>query len=249
VELDAPPGWFPEQEFRTGPDDIPFRALHEFPARASEALFGSRFSAEAADPCAFLCAYGAASGGREGDLEASVRSRAMTPAARNAVASCAIAALLLGTAWPASVALKAREDLRRLDGRVAELHPFSERYQASLSEIERMRAKLSVLRDNASAADEAILILKELTDRFPNGTWIASLRIEGRSVEVEGFSPSASELFPALTRDGRFRSVDFPAPIMRQGENVERFKLKGEYVPPRKASDAAAISPAGGKGT
>ena len=98
-----------------------------------------------------------------------------------------------------------------------------------------MRQRLSFLQNDAAASDEAIRILKELTDRFPNGTWISSLRIEGRNVEMEGFSPSASELFPALTRDGRFRSVDFGAPILRQGENMERFKLRGEYVPPQKA--------------
>jgi Tfp pilus assembly protein PilN len=89
-----------------------------------------------------------------------------------------------------------------------------------------------VLREEAGASGEALRILRELTDRLPNGTWLLALRVEGRKVDIEGLSPSASEIFPALTRDGRFRSVEFGAPITRQADNIERFKIYGEFVPP-----------------
>jgi Tfp pilus assembly protein PilN len=79
-----------------------------------------------------------------------------------------------------------------------------------------------------------------LTDRLPNGTWLLSLRVEGRKVDIEGLSPSASEIFPALTRGGRFRSVEFGAPITRQADNLERFKIRGEFVPPPASPTPAA---------
>ena len=89
---------------------------------------------------------------------------------------------------------------------------------------------------------ETLQILRDLTDRLPNGTWLLALRLEGRKVDIEGLSPSASEIFPALTRDGRFRSVEFGAPITRQADNIERFKIRGEYVTP---PPAPASPPAG----
>jgi general secretion pathway protein L len=83
-----------------------------------------------------------------------------------------------------------------------------------------------------STAGETLQILKELTDRLPNGSWLQTVRVDGPKVDLEGLSPSAAEIFPALTRDGRFRSVEFAAPITRQADNIERFKIRGEYVPP-----------------
>jgi len=155
---------------------------------------------------------------------------------------------LLGIAWPSAVVLRARADLQRLNRLVEELRPFAERHQAVMAAMEEIQTKLSVFREAEAVSGEAIMILKELTDRIPNGTWIASLRLDERSVDIEGFSPSANELFPLLTRDGRFRSVNFGAPIMRQGENMERFRLRGEYVPPTGAGTPASATPVSRRG-
>jgi general secretion pathway protein L len=133
-------------------------------------------------------------------------------------------------AWPATVAWKAREDVRRLDARVASLRPFAEQHEESLADLKDALGRAAFLREEASASEETLWMLKELTDRLPNGTWLQSLRVEGRKVEIEGISSSASEIFPALTRDGRFKSVEFGAPITRQADNLERFKIRGEYV-------------------
>ena len=232
VELYAPPEWFSEREFSCEADGISFRLAEDFPARALETMFGSGFSPGMADPTVFLCAYGAAVGGRDKDLQTSTSYGEMSVATRKVVVACAVATLLLGMAWPAAVALRTVADLKQMDRQIEELRPFAERHQAALAEIDEIRTKLLVFREAEIASAEAILILKELTDRLPNGTWVASVRLDERNVDIEGFSPSANELFPALTRDGRFRSVNFAAPVMRQNENMERFRLRGEYVPP-----------------
>jgi Tfp pilus assembly protein PilN len=104
---------------------------------------------------------------------------------------------------------------------------------------------VAILQGEASASGETLWILKELTDRIPNGTWLLSLRVEGRKVDLEGLSPSASEIFAVLTRDGRFKSVEFGAPITRQADNNERFKIRGEFVPPPSPASPAAAPPRG----
>ncbi len=191
-----PAGLVSRAGFQAGPDEIPFRVANDFQARASEAMFESRFPSGVSAPETFLCAYGAAVGGKERDLQASARSVAISRAARKAVLASAAAAFLLGIAWPASVTLKAREDLRRLDLRAAELRPFAERHEASIAEVRNVREKLAVLQDWEAAPGLAIMMLKEITDRFPNGTWISSLRIEGRSVEMEGSPPRRASCSP-----------------------------------------------------
>jgi len=243
VELYASPGWFSEQGFRSGSDGIYFRVAEDFTSHAREAMFGPGSSPDAADPAIFLCAYGAAVGGKDKDLQTLTSSGEMSDAARKAVVACVVAALLLGIAWPAAVALRTRADLRQLDRQVEELRPFAERHKATLAEIDEVQAKLLVFREAATASGEAIMILKELTDRFPNDTWISSLRLDGRSFDIDGFSPSANELFPALIRGGRFRSVNFGAPVMRQNETMERFRLRGEYVPVMSAPVPVPVAP------
>jgi Tfp pilus assembly protein PilN len=247
VDLYAPSGWFPESAFHSGADAVPFRVREDFPAAASTALSGPGLPAAGEDPFPFLCAFGAVAAGREMDLLSTRRSGEMSRAARTAVGIAAAAALSLGVAWPATVAWRSKADLLRLEARVAALRPFAEQHEESLADLDEAQAKISVLRGEASAAGEPVRILKELTDRIPDGTWLLSLRVEGRKVDLEGLSPSASEIFPALTRDGRFRSVDFGAPITRQADNMERFKIRGEFVPPPPEPAVPPAPPGPGK--
>ena len=125
------------------------------------------------------------------------------------------------------------------------MRPSASLYEETLSDLDDAQGRIAVLREETSASGETLRILRELTDRLPNGTWLLALRLEGRKVDIEGLSPSASEIFPALTRDGRFRSVEFGAPITRQADNIERFKIRGEYVPPPPAPASSATAPPG----
>jgi general secretion pathway protein L len=158
------------------------------------------------------------------------------------LAGSAVAALALGIAWPTAVAWKAKAELRRLDAQVAALRPAAERYEETLSDLDDAQGRIATLREAASPSGETLQILRELTDRIPDGTWLLAVRMEGRKVDIEGLSPSASEIFPALTRDGRFRSVEFGAPITRQADNIERFKIRGEFVPPPPPAPAASAA-------
>jgi len=231
VDLFAPPGWFPPGEFRPGAAGFSFRVREGLP-HAVAALSVAGGQEGPADPFPFLCSYGAAVAGRGMDLLAPHRAGELSRLARAAVAVSAAAAIALGIAWPAAVAWKAESDLRRLDAQIAALRPYAEAYEETVADLDGIQARVTVLREEMSTAGETLQILKEVTDRVPNGSWIQSLRVEGQKFDLEGLSPSAAEIFPALTRDGRFRSVEFAAPITRQADNIERFKIRGEYVPP-----------------
>jgi Tfp pilus assembly protein PilN len=243
VDLFAPQGWYGKEGKEIENGGVVFRVRGAFDRSAATALSGPGESGTAPDPFALLGAFGAALGEERMDLLSSPRDGSVSGISRAALAVAAVAALALGIAWPSAVAWKAKTELRRLDAQVAALLPAAQRYEETLSDLDDAQGRIAALRKEASSSGEALQILRELTDRLPNGTWLLALRMEGRKVDIEGLSPSASEIFPALTRDGRFRSVEFGAPITRQADNIERFKIRGEFIPP---SPSAPASPAAG---
>lgn len=234
VDLFAPQGWCRQEGNVIEGEGAPFRVRSAFDRTAASALSGAATmeSGTAPDPFSLLGAYGAALGEGRMDLLSPPQEGSDSGISRALLGAAAVAALAFGIAWPSAVAWKAKADLAMFDARVAALRPSAERYEETLSDLDDAQGRIAVLREVASASGETLQIVRELTDRLPNGTWLVALRLEGRKVDIEGLSPSASEIFPALTRDGRFRSVEFGAPITRQADNIERFKIRGEFVPP-----------------
>ncbi len=245
VDLIAPQGWYGKEGKEIEDGGIVFRVRGSFGQSAASALSGAGAgeSGPGPEPFALLAAFGAANGEARMNLLSSPRDGSASGISRAFLRVAAVSALALGIAWPSAVAWKAKAELRILDAQVAALRPAAERYEETLSDLDDAQGRIAALREEASASGEALQILRELTDRLPNGTWLVALRLEGRKIDIEGLSPSASEIFPALTRDGRFRSVDFGAPITRQADNIERFKIRGEFVPPPPSVPA---SPAAG---
>jgi Tfp pilus assembly protein PilN len=242
VDLFAPQGWYGKEGKEIEDGGVVFRVRGSLDRSAASALSGSGESGASPDPFALLGAFGAALGGWRMDLLSPPRDGSASLLSRALLVAAAVAVLALGIAWPSAVAWKAKSELRRLDAQVVALRPYAERYEETLSDLDDAQERIAVLREEASVSGETLQILRELTDRLPNGTWLIALRLEGRKVDLEGLSPSASEIFPALTRDGRFKSVEFGAPITRQADNIERFKIRGEFVPP---PSSAAPPPAG----
>jgi len=242
VDLIAPQGWYGKEGKEIEDGGIVFRVQGAFGGPAVSALSGAGAgeSGPAPDPFALFAAFGAALGEARMDLLSPRGNGSASGVSRAVLGVAAAAAIALGIAWPSAVAWKAKAELRTLDARVAALRPAAVEYEETLSILEDTQGRIATLREEASASGEPLQILRELTDRLPNGTWLLAFRLEGRKVDIEGFSPSASEIFPALTRDGRFRSVEFGAPITRQADNLERFKIRGEFVPPPPASPPAA---------
>ncbi|GAB4244031.1 MAG: hypothetical protein OHK0028_22390 [Deltaproteobacteria bacterium] len=242
VDLIAPQGWYGEEGKEIDEGGIAFRVKAPRIPPAFSTFPGAGEGEARPDPFPLLAAYGAANGEAGMDLVAPRADGSASGTSRLVLGLAAAAAVALGIVWPSAVAWKAKTDLAALDARVAALRPAAERYEETLADLDDAQGRIAVLREEAAAAGEPLRILKELTDRLPGGTWLLSLRLEGRKVDIEGLSPSASEIFPALTRDGRFRSVEFGAPITRQADNIERFKIRGEYVPGAPSSPPPAAS-------
>jgi Tfp pilus assembly protein PilN len=242
VDLFAPQGWYGKEGDRIEDGGVVFRVRDAFDRSSASVLSGSGEGGSTPDPFALLGAFGAALGEGRMDLLSPQRDGSDSRISRAFLGAAAVAALAFGIAWPSAVAWKAKAELRGLDAQVAALRPAAEQYEETLSDLDDAQGRIATLREAASPSGETLQILRELTDRIPDGTWLLAVRMEGRKVDIEGLSPSASEIFPALTRDGRFRSVEFGAPITRQADNIERFKIRGEFVPPPPPAPAASAA-------
>ncbi|MGZ8461084.1 MAG: PilN domain-containing protein, partial [Candidatus Deferrimicrobiaceae bacterium] len=198
VDLFAPQGWYGKEGGEIEDGGVVFRVRGAFDRSAFSALSGPGEGGSSADPFALLGAFGAALGEGRMDLLSPPRDGSDSGVSRAILAGAAVAALALGIAWPAAVAWKAKAELRRLDAQVAALRPSAEQYEETLSDLDDAQGRIAVLREEASASGEALQILRELTDRLPNGTWLLAVQLEGRKVDIDGLSTSASEIFPAL---------------------------------------------------
>jgi general secretion pathway protein L len=226
----ATSGWCREGKFPQAGDEF-FRPVDGFEARAANALWGPG-PAEAAPVWGALAASGAALGEKGLDLLSPEKeSMGIRTAARMLTGALAAATLLLALSWPASVAWRTRQEVNRLDAAIASLRPAAARVEETLSLLGDLEGRIAVLREARAGREEPLLILRQMTERLPQGTWLTGLRLEERKVELEGFSPSANEIFPLLSRDGQFRKVEFASPITRQADNLERFQIRAEFIP------------------
>lgn len=228
AEVLAPGEWYGEKAFLARGNGISWRVNEGFETSARKALSAGE---EIRDPWDILGAFGAAAADRTMDLLAPAGGGRAIPWAGAVAAFLGAASLVLAVAWPATVAWKTGAEMRRLDARIASLQPAVAKVQGALDNVRAMEEKVALLRDAGAGRGEPLEILRVLTERLPAGTWLTGLRVENRKVEIDGFSPAASDIFPLLTRDGRFRGVEFAAPVIRQGDNQERFQIRAEYVP------------------
>lgn len=236
VAVMAPSGWHRDGRFEAAGAET-FRPVDGFESRAADAMAGVEGPAKAAPVWEALGAYGAALSERELDLLSPEKEGAgLRKATRAIVGALAAATLLLGIAWPSAILLRTNQELQRLEGDIASLRPAMARVESSLAVVAELEGRIAVLHEATSGREEPVLLLRQLTDRLPQGTWLTGLRVEGRKVEIDGISPSANEIFPLLSRDGQFRKVEFASPITRQADNFERFQIRAEFapVPPQK---------------
>ena len=166
------------------------------------------------------------------DLLSPPRDGSVSGISRAFLGAAAAAALAFGVAWPSAVAWKAKTDLAMFDARVAALRPSAGRCRRDPLGSRRRpgtdrRAAGRGVGVRGDAADppgaDGPAPERHLAPRAPGG---------GEESGSRGAFSVGQRDLPALARDGRFRSVEFGAPITRQADNIERFKIRGEFVPP-----------------
>jgi len=222
---------------RSGAGGPAFRSAEGF-EEAAAGLTGSGEASEDPVPVwRVLGACGAALNGERLDLLLPPGGGAVPRAGRIATAVLAALAVVLAVAWPSVRFLRTDMELRRLEAEISAQQASVAEVEKEIGELAAIRERIGVLAGASAVRGETLEILRQLTERLPQGTWLTGLRVEDRKVEIDGLSPSASEIFPLLSRDGRFAEVAFASPVTRQPDNLERFRIRAEYIPPASRSE------------
>jgi Tfp pilus assembly protein PilN len=101
--------------------------------------------------------------------------------------------------------------------------------EALKKDLEGVEKEIQTINSFKLSRPMALNLLKEMTKVLPKNTWLSRLRITDSTVEIEGYSASATEILPKLEASGYFKKVEFASPTFRDTRlNADRFIIKME---------------------
>lgn len=135
-------------------------------------------------------------------------------------------ALLLSFGWFGSAIVKERLELRTVEKQIDALKDEVNAVQKVQKEAQELAAKMESLNSIQGSYYSKLDVLRELSTIIPPEVWLTDLRCYRKEVNVSGFADSSSGLIAIIDGSPLFASSEFTAPITRDIEGKERFKLK-----------------------
>lgn len=134
-------------------------------------------------------------------------------------------AALIGPIW------QKNRFLRELDQEVESLKVQAEEVYDVRSAIEQARQGSVAVLERKSEQPRMIDLLRELTDRLPDGTWVQNLDYREGEVQIRGESPQAATLIGLLEKAPGFEEVGFRSSVVQVGATgQERFHIGFRYT-------------------
>jgi len=123
---------------------------------------------------------------------------------------------------------------RALDRALRGVQPQAQQLRQQNQETSTLEARAALLENLRAANWHKLDMLQQLTKLLPDGTWLQELRINEDTVEMNGYSNHAAELVPPLENSPFFTQVEFTAPITRDNQNREVFRIRMRLKETRK---------------
>jgi Tfp pilus assembly protein PilN len=149
------------------------------------------------------------------------RTGARLPIYALSAAAALLALTLASHAWIES-ALYNRALERALRG----LQFHAQQLRRQSQDTSTLEARAALLENLRSANWHRLDMLQQLTKLLPDGTWLQELHMSQDTVEINGYSNHAAELVPPLENSPFFTQVEFTAPITRDNQNREVFRIR-----------------------
>jgi Tfp pilus assembly protein PilN len=145
------------------------------------------------------------------------------------VTSLVLAGLLaiMGLAVMTREYLQQRQLLAQVDAQIELLQPEVDRTMVLRSDMEDSLAELEELQDFMEGHQTVLAVLKELTEKMPDDSFLQNVNIQGDRVTLNGFSGSASALLKTLLDSRYLESVEsrYITPD-RNRQDGERFSFE-----------------------
>jgi type IV pilus assembly PilN-like protein len=138
-------------------------------------------------------------------------------------------ALLLVTALLVP-GLREQRHLSRINGEITRLDPEVRAVERVVRDLERKRKLLGTITGIETGGLRPLPVLRELTDLMPTDTWLTTLSLDQKGVELTGQAAAASGLIPLLENSPRLERVEFASPVTR-GRDKEQFRIRAAWEP------------------
>jgi Tfp pilus assembly protein PilN len=183
-----------------------------------------------------------ARGGRPLDLlPVPLRPRRLTrPQGITLGVACATAALLLTALLVPTI--REQRQLSRINAEITRVEPEVRAVERVLRDLERKRKLLATINGIETSAMRPLPVLRELTDLLPSDTWLTTLSLDQKGVELTGQAAAASALIPLLENSPLLEHVEFSSPVTR-GRDKEQFRIRAAWEAGGQARATAAASP------
>jgi general secretion pathway protein L len=133
--------------------------------------------------------------------------------------------------------------LAALDGEIAKARQQAVQVDELRQELERARAGSTAVLQEKLERPMVMDLLRELTDRIPEDTWVQSLEYQNGEVQLRGESGQATALIGLLEGAPGIGGVSFRSPVTQVARTgKERFNIGFNYK--REPSAGAAVAPA-----
>ena len=97
------------------------------------------------------------------------------------------------------------------------------------NEIDSLDKEIASISNFKENRHMSLNILRELTTILPKNSWVSRVRITETTVEIEGYSASATGILSKLVASPYFQKVEFSSPTFRDTRmNADRFNIKME---------------------
>jgi Tfp pilus assembly protein PilN len=170
-------------------------------------------------------------------LPPALRPRHLTRAQGLTLGLAAVAACLLVGALLVP-GLREQRHLDHINREIARLDPEVRAVEQVARDLERKRKLLGTITAIEAGAVRPLPVLRDLTDLMPGDTWLTTLSLDPKGVELTGQAAAASALIPLLENSPRLERVEFSSPVTR-GRDKEQFRIRAAWEP----GGASAASP------
>ena len=173
-------------------------------------------------------ATASARGGRPLDLlPVPLRPRRLTKAQAFTLGVATVATLLLITALLVP-SWREQRQLARINVEITRVDPDVRSVERVLRDLERKRKLLATINGIEANAMRPLPVLRELTELLPSDTWLTTLALDQKGVELTGQAAAASALIPLLENSPVLERVEFSSPVTR-GRDKEQFRIRAAW--------------------
>lgn len=104
--------------------------------------------------------------------------------------------------------------------------------RAELSASARATARLRGLDTAIAQSTEVLAITGEMSALLPDGVWLDQIIVDGQTVTLVGFGPSAADVTRLLATVPALSDVQFASPVVRDNsQSIERFRISAVLQP------------------